>query len=98
MKFARLLLFPFSILYTLITAVRNLLFDVGLLKSVTFEKPIIAVGNLSVGGTGKTPQIEYLIRLLNPNYKVGVLSRGYGRNTKSTLFPYTTLFRSIWES
>lgn len=82
MKFARLFLFPFSILYTLITAVRNLLFDVGLLKSVTFEKPIIAVGNLSVGGTGKTPQIEYLIRLLNPNYKVGVLSRGYGRNTK----------------
>lgn len=57
------------------------MFDVGLLKSTSFNKPVIVVGNLSVGGTGKTPQIEYLIRLLK-QHKIAVLSRGYGRETK----------------
>ena len=66
-------------------AVRNFLFDVRIFKSTSFEKPIIAVGNLSVGGTGKTPQIEYLIKLLKNDFKVGVLSRGYGRKTKGFL-------------
>ena len=78
----RYLLFPFSILYGLITSVRNFLFDKGILKSYSFDIPIIAVGNLSVGGTGKTPQIEYLIRLLSDHYKTAILSRGYKRKSK----------------
>ncbi len=75
-------LFPFAILYGFITSIRNFLFDKGILKSYSFDVPIIAVGNLSVGGTGKTPQIEYLIRLLSPKYKVATLSRGYKRQSK----------------
>jgi tetraacyldisaccharide 4'-kinase len=59
----------------MITGIRNFLFDRGILKSYTFNVPIIAVGNLSVGGTGKTPQIEYLIRLLSENFSVATLSR-----------------------
>lgn len=85
MKFIRFLLFPLTIIYAIITTIRNFLFDAGFFKSTSFEKPIIAVGNLSVGGTGKTPQIEYLIRLLKDKYKLAVLSRGYGRKTKGFL-------------
>lgn len=77
----RYLLFPFSVLYGWITSIRNLLFDTNLLKSTSYKIPIIVVGNLSVGGTGKTPQIEYLIRLLSPNYSVATLSRGYKRKS-----------------
>jgi tetraacyldisaccharide 4'-kinase len=78
----RKLLFPFAILYGLVTAIRNWLYDKQIFKSHTFEIPVIAVGNLSVGGTGKSPQVEHLIRLLSPQYKVAVLSRGYKRATK----------------
>lgn len=78
----RYLLFPFAVLYGWITSIRNFLYDKGVLKSYSFDIPIIAVGNLSVGGTGKTPQIEYLIRLLSPNYKIATLSRGYKRDSK----------------
>lgn len=78
----RKILFPLAFLYWLITFIRNWLYDKGILKSHSFDIPIIAVGNLSVGGTGKTPQIEYLIRLLSENYKVAVLSRGYKRSTE----------------
>lgn len=78
----RKILFPFAILYGFITSIRNFLYDKGILKSYAFDVPIIAVGNLSVGGTGKTPQIEYLIRLLSPKYKVATLSRGYKRQSK----------------
>ena len=78
----RKILFPFAILYGWITQFRNFLFDKGFLKSYTFEVPIVAVGNLSVGGTGKTPQIEYLIRLLSDKYKIATLSRGYKRHSK----------------
>ncbi|WP_369047739.1 tetraacyldisaccharide 4'-kinase [Tenacibaculum sp. UWU-22] len=85
MKFIRLLLFPFAILYDLITSIRNFLFDKQIFKSTSFNVPIIVVGNLSVGGTGKTPQIEYLINLLQNTYKVAVLSRGYKRKTKGFL-------------
>ena len=77
----RYLLFPFAIVYGWITSIRNFLYDKGVLKSYSFNIPIIAVGNLSVGGTGKTPQIEYLIRLLSPNYKIATLSRGYKRKS-----------------
>jgi tetraacyldisaccharide 4'-kinase len=82
MNFLRKILFPLAFLYWLITYIRNLLYDKGIFKSYSFDIPIIAVGNLSVGGTGKTPQIEYLIRLLSDKYKVAVLSRGYKRTTE----------------
>jgi tetraacyldisaccharide 4'-kinase len=82
MNLLRKLLFPFAILYGFITYLRNYLYDKGILKSYSFDIPVIAVGNLSVGGTGKTPQIEYLIRLLSPNYKVATLSRGYKRKSE----------------
>lgn len=82
MKTLRLLLLPFSLLYGLVTGIRNLLYNTGIFKSVTFNVPVIVVGNLSTGGTGKTPQTEYLIRLLSASYNVAVLSRGYGRKTQ----------------
>ena len=82
MKFLRFLLFPFSIIYDVVTTIRNFFFNVGIFKQTSFKTPIIVVGNLSVGGTGKTPQIEYLIRLLKDNFKTAVLSRGYKRKTK----------------
>ena len=82
MNLLRKLLFPFAILYGFITSLRNYLYDKGILKSYSFDIPVIAVGNLSVGGTGKTPQIEYLIRLLSPNYKLATLSRGYKRKSE----------------
>lgn len=82
MKLVRFLLFPFSVLYDLITSIRNFFFNIGIFKETNFNTPIIVVGNLSVGGTGKTPQIEYLIKLLKDVYKVAVLSRGYKRKTK----------------
>lgn len=81
MNILRKLLSPVALLYWLATFIRNFLYDVGVFKSETFDVPLIAVGNLSVGGTGKSPQIEYLIRLLSANYKVATLSRGYKRST-----------------
>ncbi len=77
----RKLLFPFSILYGIITDVRNALYFANILKRTRFEKPIITVGNLSVGGTGKTPFVEYLLRLLDTKYNTATLSRGYKRKT-----------------
>ena len=82
MKFVRFLLFPFAIIYDIVTTLRNLFFDWGVLKQTSFKTPVIVVGNLSVGGTGKTPQIEYLIRLLKDDFKTGVLSRGYKRKSQ----------------
>src|SRR5688572_23478840 len=78
----RILLFPFSGLYLLVTEIRNKLYDRRLKPSIKFDLPVICVGNLTVGGTGKTPMIEHLIRLLHPRYKLATLSRGYGRSTK----------------
>jgi tetraacyldisaccharide 4'-kinase len=77
----RKFLLPLSLLYGAVAKTRNYMFDVGLLKSTSFNIPIICVGNLSTGGTGKTPHIEYLIRLLSDRYRVAVLSRGYGRKS-----------------
>ena len=82
MKTLRKILYPFSFLYGEIITIRNKLFDKGVLESTSFNIPTIVVGNLSVGGTGKSPQIEYLIRLLQHKYKVAVLSRGYKRESK----------------
>ena len=82
MNLIRLILFPFSIVYGIITWIRNKFFDWGILHSKLFDIPVISVGNLSMGGTGKTPHIEYLIRLLGDEFKVAVLSRGYKRKSK----------------
>lgn len=72
---------PLSWLYAFAVWVRNVLYDDRVLPSHKVDVPTIAIGNLAVGGTGKTPMTEYLIRLLSPNYKVAVLSRGYGRKS-----------------
>lgn len=75
-------LFPFSLGYHLITAIRNRMYDWGFIKSTKFRVPIIGVGNLSVGGSGKSPMVMYLAELLSEYTRTGVLSRGYGRKTK----------------
>jgi tetraacyldisaccharide 4'-kinase len=82
MKWLRKILFPFSLLYGSIAALRNIFFDKGWFESRTYDLPIICVGNLSTGGTGKSPLIEFLITLLSDEYRVAVLSRGYKRKTK----------------
>lgn len=90
----KLLLWPFSILYGLIMWLRNRLYESGVYSSIQFSIPVICVGNLSTGGTGKTPHIEYLIRLFQYEYRVGTQSRGYKRrstgfklaNSSSTAF------------
>ncbi len=86
MKKLRLLLLPFAWIYGCITFVRNVLFNRGVLKSYTIPGKSICVGNLSVGGTGKTPHVELIVEhLLKTSNKVAILSRGYGRNTKGLL-------------
>ena len=81
---------PLSWFYGLGVDVRNTLFDMGVLPSVSYDIPIINVGNITVGGTGKTPTVEYLIQLLSGKYRVAVLSRGYKRKTKGYLLSSTT--------
>ena len=78
----RILLLPISLLYHIVLAIRHKLYDWHILKTTRFEKPVICVGNLKLGGTGKTPHTEYLIRLLKNDHRVATLSRGYGRRTK----------------
>ena len=73
---------PFSWIYGLGVNIRNILFEIGLLKSRSFNIPIISVGNITVGGTGKTPHVEYLIELLKDQFNVAVLSRGYKRKSR----------------
>ena len=75
------LLHPLSVLYGGVVWFRNKLFDWNILPSEEFSVPVICVGNITVGGTGKTPHVEYLIRLLEKDYKIAVLSRGYKRKT-----------------
>lgn len=81
----RIVLLPLSLLYQLVLNIRHKLFDLGIIKSTVFDLPVICIGNLSMGGTGKTPHIEYLVRLLGSNNKIGILSRGYGRKSKGFL-------------
>jgi tetraacyldisaccharide 4'-kinase len=78
-------LLPLSWLYGTAVSFRNWLFNKKVLKQRSFDIPVICVGNITAGGTGKTPHIEYLIRLLSPKFKVAVLSRGYKRKTKGFL-------------
>ncbi len=85
MNYFRYLLYPFAILYGLAILARHWMFDVGILPSKSYPIPVIGVGNITVGGTGKTPMVEYLIRLLSDQYKIATLSRGYGRKTKGYL-------------
>ncbi|MEQ6122400.1 tetraacyldisaccharide 4'-kinase [Reichenbachiella sp. MALMAid0571] len=80
MKF---LLFPFALIYGWVTSLRNHLYDIGTYKSVAFDVNVISVGNLTVGGTGKSPMVEYIVRLLERNeHKPAILSRGYKRKTR----------------
>jgi tetraacyldisaccharide 4'-kinase len=81
MKLLKMLAFPVSMLYGIITWLRNKLYDAGIFRSASFDVPVICVGNLSVGGTGKTPHIEYLIKLLEEKRTIATLSRGYGRSS-----------------
>jgi len=80
LKYLRLLLLPFNLVYALVIYLRNKFYDRGIFKSTSFDIPIVCVGNLAVGGSGKTPTTEYLVRLLS-EYKIAILSRGYGRKT-----------------
>lgn len=82
LKSFRYLLFPFSVLYGLGVHIRNRMFDKKIFRSAEFNFPVICVGNLAVGGTGKTPMVEYLVELISPQYKTATLSRGYKRKTK----------------
>ena len=82
LKVLRWILWPFSLVYGIIMEVRNFLFRKGILKSIAFDVPVISVGNISVGGSGKTPMVKYLITKLSKDNTIGVLSRGYGRLTK----------------
>jgi tetraacyldisaccharide 4'-kinase len=79
---ANILLYPLSLVYGFITGTRNFLYNTGILKSVEFDIPVISVGNITVGGTGKTPHTEYIADLLRKHFKVAILSRGYKRKSR----------------
>lgn len=82
LKSFRVLLLPFAIVYGWLVTLRNWLYTQQYLKSVQFNKPMICIGNLSLGGTGKSPMVEYLLSILSDDYKVATLSRGYKRKTE----------------
>lgn len=82
MKALRVILFPFTFLYGLVIILRNILYDTGIFRSVKFDIPVISIGNLTAGGAGKSPMSEYLVRLLQDQYKIAILSRGYGRKSR----------------
>jgi len=77
----RKILFPFSLIYAFVVRLRNFLYDTGVKKTTKFSTKTICIGNLSTGGTGKTPMVEYLIRQLQSDYKMAILSRGYKRKS-----------------
>ena len=81
MPILRILLLPFAVVYKLITDIRNHLYNIGRRRSEKFDRFVISVGNLTVGGTGKTPFVELLIREMKNKYRLAVLSRGYKRKT-----------------
>jgi tetraacyldisaccharide 4'-kinase len=76
------LLLPFALLFGLLVRARNYLYDINFLHSKSYKVPVIIIGNLTVGGTGKTPHVEYLVEYLKDNYRITTLSRGYKRKTK----------------
>jgi len=77
----KILLYPFSFLYGIVVYFRNRLYDLNILKSAEFDVPVISIGNITIGGTGKTPHIEYLVSILKDKFRVATLSRGYKRKT-----------------
>ena len=81
-KLAHLLLLPFALLYGMGISIRNALYQWGIIRAVSFNIPVIGVGNLTLGGAGKTPHVEYMIRFLNPFIELATLSRGYKRKTR----------------
>lgn len=81
-RIAEMLLTPLSWIYGAATELRNKMFDWNLLRSYRFDVPVVCVGNISVGGTGKTPHVEYIVSRLSQDFKIGVVSRGYRRKTK----------------
>lgn len=85
MKIIRFFLYPIAFLYGGVMIVRNFFYDTGFLSSKMYDFSVISVGNLSMGGTGKSPHVEYLIRLLKRKSKIATLSRGYGRKTTGFL-------------
>ena len=85
MFFIKIILFPISIIYAAVTWVRNCFYAIGVYSIYTIPKPSICIGNLTVGGTGKTPMTEYLVKMLVEKYSIAILSRGYGRKTKGII-------------
>lgn len=86
MKLLRILAFPVALIYGFVTWLRNKLFDLRIFPVTEFRDiPLIGVGNLTVGGTGKTPHVEYLVKFLHPKFRIATLSRGYGRKTSGFL-------------
>jgi tetraacyldisaccharide 4'-kinase len=81
-----ILLYPVSLIYGAVTGIRNFLYDKNLLKTVEFSLPVICVGNITMGGTGKTPHTEYIAHLLGSRFRVAVLSRGYKRKSEGFRF------------
>ncbi len=81
-RIIRLLLFPFAVLYGIVVKLRNYLYNKDIIKSATFNFPVICIGNLTVGGTGKSPMVEYILRNFSNRYKIATLSRGYKRKTR----------------
>lgn len=90
LSITQIILYPISIFYGVVTSVRNWLFDKKILSSTAFSIPVISVGNLSVGGTGKTPHTEFILELLQNDRKVALLSRGYKRETKGFVLADST--------
>jgi len=86
----RLILYPISIIFWIVVVLRRFAYQKGWLRSTTFDIPTICVGNLNLGGTGKTPHVEYLTRFLSQHYKTAILSRGYGRKTKGYINAHET--------
>ncbi|HIR36960.1 MAG TPA: tetraacyldisaccharide 4'-kinase, partial [Candidatus Limisoma gallistercoris] len=82
------ILTPLSAIYGAVMYVRNKMFDLGILKSESFKIPVISIGNIAVGGTGKTPHTEYIISLLAKDYKIAMLSRGYKRKTSGFVMAF----------
>ena len=89
MKWFKWILLPLSLIFWFITEIRNQLYDFGILKTKEFKIPIIGIGNISVGGTGKTPHTEYIAKILKDEYKISLLSKGYGRKTQNVNYVHT---------
>lgn len=89
-KIIKYLLTPLSYLYGGVTWVRNKLFDSGILSEYSYDVPVVGVGNITVGGTGKTPHVEYIVDMLSPSFRIAVLSRGYKRKTHGFIIASAT--------